>query len=122
MGADYYVYLADRQIVKSFGLFGCRAETVYRGYSHAEPVEPLFKRGIVLFGKYGSGRDESNLLAVFYRLERRAHGYLGFAEAHVTAKQPVHYLVAFHILLYFFYRLQLVFGRLVFERFVELAG
>ena len=70
----------------------------------------------VLEREHGGGREHGHLLAVAQRLEGRAHGDFGFAEADVAAEQPVHGMRRFHVALDFLGGGDLVLG------FGELEG
>ncbi len=72
----------------------------------------------VLFGQQGRGHQHRHLFTRLRGDERRAHGHLGLAEAHVAADHAIHGLLALEIDTYLAYGLGLVGG--FFER--EAAG
>ena len=71
-------------------------------------LQPLTKDVEVLLGENSGGSQQRDLLAAHRSLERGAQRELRFAEAHVTAKQPVHGTVRLHISLDLGERRQLV--------------
>lgn len=68
------------------------------------------------------GRHKNrHLLAVHDCLERGTQGHLGFAEAHIAAKESVHRTRLFHIPFDFTHCLQLPVGLFVFETGLKFA-
>ena len=68
-----------------------------------------------------SGRHQHrHLLAIHNSLEGSTDSHLGFAKAHITAKEAIHRLLTLHIRLYFSYGRQLVMGFLIREGILKL--
>ena len=74
----------------------------------------------MLLGQDGGGREYSNLLATHRRLEGCAQGQLGLAKPDVSAKEPVHRAVRFHVGLDLRQRRDLVRGLLIGKGRLEL--
>ena len=62
-------------------------------------LEPLGNGLVMLPGQYRGGHQQGALLGIRDAFEGRPQSHLGFAEAHVSAQQPVHRLLLLHILL-----------------------
>jgi len=97
VGADDDVHGAFADELDDLLLFTRRAEPAEHldgdrvtGHAFAEHVP-------VLFREHGGRAEHGNLHAVHHRLERRADGDLGFAEADIAADEPVHWPVGFHV-------------------------
>ena len=51
----------------------------------------------MLLGQHGGRHQHGDLFAAHHRLERRADGHLGLAEADVAADEPIHRLGLLHV-------------------------
>ena len=97
VGADDDVYLALGQVGQYLtGLLGGAGARQILD-SHGKVAQALGEGGVVLEGEHGGGHEHGHLLGVGGGLECGAHGYLGLAEAHVAADEPVHWAVALHV-------------------------
>ena len=103
VSAHYYIYFALQQLLFYPAFFRRRTESRKHLTAHRIRLRSVKHRVIVLKRKNSGGRKDSHLLAVHYRLEGRPQRHLGFAVAHVAAKQPVHYPGPLHIRLYLVY-------------------
>ena len=62
----------------------------------------------MLLGENGGRSQQRHLFARRHRFENGANRDLSFAEAHITAYQPIHRAIALHILLHILHGFQLV--------------
>ena len=65
-----------------------------------EILQSALKGVVMLERKNGSRNEYGNLLVVANRLECSPDCNFGFSESYVSAYQPIHRTVVFHILLY----------------------
>ena len=104
------------QAVK-FGAEGiglCRTEHMFFEADRIQSMREMIVAKDCLL--YTSGGDEQHaLLALGHAFEGGSQRYLGFAEAHVPAEQPIHRDRAFHVPLDLVDAAELVFGLLIFE-------
>ncbi len=97
MGADEDIDFAllevSEQLLHLLGLAGA-AQVID---AHGKILQPLAEGSPVLEGQHRRWHEHGGLLAVGRGLEGGAYGNLGLAEAHITANQAVHGLVALHV-------------------------
>ena len=79
-------------------------------------LQPTLERVVMLQGKYCSRDQHGHLLAVGHSLECGTYSHLRLAEPHITADQPVHRIVCFHVSLHGLYGLFLVRSIFIHER------
>ena len=65
-------------------------ESAHGSHVHGEALVTFGEGLVMLLHQQCGGHEHGHLLAVLHRLERGAHGDLGFAEAHIAADQAVH--------------------------------
>ena len=97
VGADQDVQAPVAVAPEHLARLGGRAEAVDHVHGHGQVAEALAEGGQVLLGEDRGGRQHQHLLAAGRRLEGRAHGDLGLAEADVAADQAVHRAGALHV-------------------------
>ena len=97
MRADNNIDLTGRQLFKH--LFLLRRRTKSRKHSDFGGVfhHSLFKRVIVLVGKYGCRNEIRDLITAHYRLKCGTQSNLGLSVPDISAQQPVHRVRLFHI-------------------------
>ena len=115
MRAYHHIEPAAFKVGYYFCLLFRRDKAVEQPYRYGHFAETADYCVIVLHCKYGCGNKQCALLALAYALESRAQRNLGFAEAYIAAKQPVHRRFALHIVLYFVNAAQLVVGLFIFK-------
>ena len=98
VGADDQIHIAAAQFLQGPLLLLWRAESAEHVNGHREAPEPGHGGLVVLLGKHRGGHQNGHLLAVHDRLHHGPQGDFCFAEAHVTAEQPVHGNGGLHIL------------------------
>ena len=99
MRADQDVHFARRDLLQYLLLLLRRAEARDHLDVDRKVGEAALEALVVLECEDRGRSEHGDLLAILHRLERRAHGDLGLAVAHVAAEQAVHGLGRFHIAL-----------------------
>ena len=119
---------ADHDVAEPLGdlldglfLLRRRPESGEHSDRDGESVHSLAEGVVVLLRQYSCGHQYRHLLAFLYRLEGGPHGDLCFAVSDVSADQPVHDAVAFHVPLGVFDRGQLVLGLLIRKHLFKLS-
>ena len=77
----------------------CRAGPRQIVDPYGEVVQAFAECLEMLVSQHCGRNQHSHLLVVGSRLECRTNGHFGFAESHITANQPVHWLCHLHIVL-----------------------
>ena len=98
-----------------------RPEAAEHLYVNRVTCEALHRRLIMLLGQDGGRHEYGRLLPVEDTLHHGAQGDLGFAVAHVAAKQAVHRHGLLHVGLYLLHAAELVGGLLVGEALLKLS-
>ena len=73
----------------------------------------------MLLGQNSGRHQHRHLLAIHNCLEGSTYSHLGFAKAHITAKEAIHRLLTLHVRLYLSYGRQLVMGFLIRESILK---
>ena len=121
MGADEDVYLAGGEVGEQLlGLLG-GLEAAEVLDANREVLHPLGEGVVVLQRQHGGRHENGYLFAVRRYLERRTHGYLGLAESHIAADEPVHRHRALQVAFDLRGRFRLVGRVLVEERRLQLV-
>ena len=74
-----------------------RAEAAQHVNAHRDVLEAFAERVVMLLGENGGRHQHDHLLAAQHHLVGRAHGHLGFAEAHVPAHEAIHGLLGHEV-------------------------
>ncbi|CDD54388.1 unknown [Ruminococcus sp. CAG:379] len=119
MGADEDIDPAGGQLPQDLRLLlgiSCPGQQLH---IHGHLLEPAQGGLVMLPGKHGGGHQDGALLAGQDAFERRPHGDLRLAEAHVAAQEPIHGMGLLHIRLDVRNALQLIVGFHIGEPFLK---
>ena len=108
MGTDDQVNVARGQLGQHVLLLCRSPEPAQEIHPGAGMPEPLYDGVVVLLHQDCGRRQQGYLFVVRDRLESGSQAHLCFSVAHVTAQQPVHVPVAFHVFPDFLHALCLV--------------
>ena len=121
MGADEDVHLPHFHLFQGLLLLLGGAEAADDIHLGSKVGKAGGESLVMLLGQHRSGHQHCHLLAVHGGLVSRPDSHLRLAKAHIPAKQAVHGLFLFHILLDFLDGLQLILCLLIGESLLKLV-
>ena len=119
MRPDDDVHRTVRNLLEDFLLFFGALVAVHERNLDRVSGKAFAEVFVMLRRKNRSRHEDGDLLIRGHALERRTHRDFRLAKAHVTANEAVHRATAFHIALDVGRSTELVWRRIVFERFLE---
>ena len=99
MGADKNIYLATLYAGNDALQVFCRLKARDHLNGIGPAGKPVTEVGMVLVSQQRGGDQNRTLTAILCGNEGGAHGYLGFAKAHIAAHQAIHHLGCAHVVL-----------------------
>ena len=118
---DQDVHAPVRHLMQCRRLFTHRAKAADHIHFRRKLRKTRNKCLIVLLRKHGCRHENSNLKPIHRCLERRTHGNLRLAKAHIATEQAIHRLLALHVALDLCHGTQLIVRLLVGKRLLKLT-
>ena len=119
MSADQDVHQTQGGASESIRLLGSTFKATEHFDRHGETLTAFSKGIVVLEGQDCGGSKNSHLFAVIDGFEGRSHRHFRFSITHITANQPIHRPLLFHVLFDVLNGRQLVRRFLIFKRFLR---